>query len=42
MSNLEKCTDELIYKAEIQTQMQRTDVWMPRWRGKWDELGDWN
>ena len=35
-------TDELICKAEIETQTQRTNIWIPRWgRGWWDELGDW-
>ena len=41
-------TDELVCKAEIETQMQRTKVWTPRedsggggwWWG--DELGDWD
>ena len=32
-------TDELICKAEIKTQMQRTNVWIPRGEGG-DELGD--
>ena len=31
-------TDELICKAEIETQMQRTN----RGEGGWDELGDWD
>ena len=34
--------DEAICKAEIETQMQRTNVWTPR--GTWggcDELEDW-
>ena len=36
-------TDESICKAEIETQMQRTNVWTPRGkRGGWDELEDWN
>ena len=41
-------TDEPICKAEIETQMWRTNVWTPR-VGKlgrgwwwWDELGDWD
>ena len=43
-------TDELVCKAEIETQMQRTNVWTPRGEsgggggggGGWDELGDWD
>ena len=41
-------TDEPVCKAEIETQMQRTNIWTPR-RGRgvggwwwWDELGDWD
>ena len=33
-------TDELICKAEIDTQTQRTNLWIPRGQEKWDELGD--
>ena len=40
-------TDGPVCKAEIETQMQRTNLWTPR--GKvvggwwwWDELGDWD
>ena len=34
--------DDLIYKAEVETQTQRTIVWMPRGKGGMqDELGDW-
>ena len=38
-------TDEPVCKAEIETQMQRTNVWTPRGEsrdGGWDELGDWD
>ena len=42
-------TDELVCKAEIETQMQRTNVWTPTGKagvgvvGWWcDELGDWD
>ena len=36
-------TDELIWKAEIETQMQRKDLQIPRQGGDgWDELGDWD
>ena len=30
MWNLEKYTDEPVCKAEMETQMQRTNVWTPR------------
>ena len=34
-------TDELICKAEIEAQMQKTNIWSPRREGgRWDELGD--
>ena len=32
-------TDKLICKAEIETEMQTTNLWIPR---GWDELGDWD
>ena len=36
-------TDELVCKEEIETQMQRTNIWTPRGEGGWwDELGDWD
>ena len=35
-------TDDHIYKAEIGVQMLRTNVWTPRGKGRWDELGDWD
>ena len=40
-------TDEPVCKAEIETQMQRTNIWTPRGEsggvGGWgDELGDWD
>ena len=35
-------TDELTCKAETDTQMYRMNLWIPRGRGEWDELGDWN
>ena len=35
--------DEPICKAEIETQTQRTNIWIPRGgSGGWDELGDWD
>ena len=35
-------TDEPICKTEIETQMQRTNIWTPRGEKEWDELGDWD
>ena len=36
-------TDELVCRAEIKTQMQRTNVQLPRGERGWcDELGDWD
>ena len=32
MWNLKYDTNELIYKAEIESQTQRTDLWLPRGR----------
>ena len=32
----------LIYKAELATQMQRTNVWIPRGSVVGDELGGWD
>ena len=32
-------TDEWVFKAEIETQMQRRNVWTPRGEGGQDELG---
>ena len=32
--------DELICKAEVETQMYRTNVWIPRGKRGWDESGD--
>ena len=34
--------DDLICKAEIETQMQRTNVWIPRGKWGWDELVVWD
>ena len=35
--------DDLNCQAEIETQMQRTNVWTPRGKGVgWEELGDWD
>ena len=38
-----RCTNELIYKTEIELQMQKTNIWLPRGkRGERDKLGDWD
>ena len=34
--------DELTCKAKMETQIQKTNVWMPRREEGWDELGDWD
>ena len=38
--------DELVCKTEIETQMQRTNVWTPSGEsggeGWWNDLGDWD
>ena len=34
--------DEPVCKAEIETQMYRTEVWTPGGEGGRDELGDWD
>ena len=44
MWNLKYGTKESIYKTETDSQIVRTDLWLPRGRGKeWDGLGfgDW-
>ena len=35
-------TDELICKAEIQSQMQKTNLWLPGDKGGRDKLGNWD
>ena len=32
----------LICKAEIETQLQRSNIWIPRGKGVWEELGGWD
>ena len=34
--------DELICMAEIETQIQRTNLWTPRGEERWDGLEDWD
>jgi len=45
MWNLKKKTgrENLIYKAEIETQIQTANIWIPVGKGKgWEELRDWD
>ena len=36
-------TNELIYKTEIESQMQKTNLWLPGGKVKGrDKLGDWD
>ena len=35
-------TDELICKAEIESQIQRTNLWTPKEQEQGEELGDWD
>ena len=41
MWNLKYDTNELIYRAETDSQTQRTDLWLPRGGGR-DGLGVWD
>ena len=34
--------DKLICKAEIESQIQRTNVWTPKGQEQGEELGDWD
>ena len=34
--------DDLICKAEIETQKQRTNIWLPEQERVWDVLGGWD
>ena len=43
MWNLKKNgTNELIYKREIESQMQKTNLWLPGGKGGRDKMGDWD
>ena len=33
---------DLIYKAEIETKIYRTNIWIPMGKEGGDELGDWD
>ena len=44
MWNLKNGMDSLLCKAEIETQTERTKVWIPKGEvvGWWDGLGGWD
>ena len=43
MWNLENDTNELIYKTEIDSQTQKTNIWLPKGKGEArDKLGAWD
>ena len=42
MWNLKNGTNEPIYKREIESQMQKTNLWLLGERGVRDTLGDWD
>ena len=42
MWNLKKYTNELIYKTEIDTQTQKTNLWLPKRKGGRDKTGVWD
>ena len=35
-------TNELIYKTEIDSQTQKTNLWLPKGKGGVDKLGVWD
>ena len=39
---LKNDTKELIYKTEIESQMQKTNLWLPGGKGWMEKLGDWD
>ena len=40
MWTLKNNTNELMYKAEANSQIQKTNLWLPKWRGvRRDKLG---
>ena len=43
-SKKKKDTNELIYKIEIDSQLYKTNLWLPKGRGGWerDKLGRWD
>ena len=39
---MQKSTNETIYKTEVESQMQKTNLWLPECKGGRDKLGDWD
>ena len=39
---LKKDTSELIYKTEMDSQTQKTNLWLPKGRGEKDKLRYWD
>ena len=39
---LKNGTKELIYKTEVELQMQKKNLWLPGGKGGRDKLGDWD
>ena len=35
-------TNELIYKTEVESRTQKTNLWLPGGKGRRDKLGDWD
>ena len=42
MWNLKKKIGIDDFTCKTETQMKKTDVWVSRGKGEWDELRDWN
>ena len=44
MWNLKNNTNESIYKIKTDSQTQKTDLWLPKGKGRgwWDKLGAWD
>ena len=44
MWNLKNNTSESTYKTETDSQMQKTNLWLPKGKGRWgrDKLGVWD
>ena len=42
MQNLKNSTNELIYKKETDSQIQKTNLWLPKGKRKGDKLGTWD
>ena len=44
LKSIHVATNEPIYKTEIESQMWKTNLWLPRGKGsgEWDTLGVWD